>query len=357
MANPHHRLYRTKFALLATTSMLVGLLLLAAAALAATYPRWEWLSDLPVNDLGLGLFATGLFGVLFEYVGRRDAENESIERIRNVIAEDLAAKPDGLVSMLSSDMRDRIIGNCLAMQLGEPGLAKDVYADLRSQVIRSPERRHDMTISVALTPWSKGPGTGPGSMFVATIHQEYRVTGAPPIMRFMCVSSLAEYRELRQDPTAGDVWYFEPIGDLTASSPETYELLQFNVNGTARPLRRTKRADSQVYTVSIGEHDAEVVVSYTYRVLVQRNSHTIALGISRPTKALKIALWYGNCGIRYVYPLDFVAAAQPSRVTETPANEPTPSIELAFDGWIFPKAGVAFVWVLADEMADLRRKA
>ena len=35
-----------------------------------------------------------------------------------------------------------------------------------------------------------------------------------------------------------------------------------------------------------------------------------------------------------------------------PPSEPTPSIALRFDGWILPKAGVAFVWVLEDEVVD-----
>jgi hypothetical protein len=33
------------------------------------------------------------------------------------------------------------------------------------------------------------------------------------------------------------------------------------------------------------------------------------------------------------------------------ATAPTPSIALRFDGWMLPKAGVAFVWVLEREIA------
>jgi hypothetical protein len=43
-----------------------------------------WLRSWPVNEVGLGLFTTGLFGVLFRYVGQRDAEEEQIQRIRHV---------------------------------------------------------------------------------------------------------------------------------------------------------------------------------------------------------------------------------------------------------------------------------
>jgi hypothetical protein len=54
-------------------------------------------------------------------------------------------------------------------------LAHDLYTDLREQLIRSPERRYDMEMSVALAPWAEEPVEGKGAMFVATIRTEYLV--------------------------------------------------------------------------------------------------------------------------------------------------------------------------------------
>ena len=156
-SSPLQRVYRTKFALLAVVSTFVGVTLIALAHWAAVNPSGAWLRSWPVNEIGLGLFSTGLFGVLFHYVGRRDAEEEQLGRIRHVIADDLAARPDGLVTLVSSETRDRIVENCLQIQLGDRALAHDLYADLREQLIRSPERRYDMEMSVALAPWAGGP--------------------------------------------------------------------------------------------------------------------------------------------------------------------------------------------------------
>lgn len=47
--------------------------------------------------------------------------------------------------------------------------------------------------------------------------------------------------------------------------------------------------------------------------------------------------------------------AADSPASRLPASGPTPSIALRFDGWILPKAGVAFVWVLDSEMAPPSR--
>src|SRR5689334_3826273 len=123
MTSPLQRLYKTKFTLLAVVSTFLGVGLIFLARWAETGSEGAWLRTWPVNDIGLGLFTTGLFGVLFQYIGARDAEADAIQRIREVITDDLAAKPDGLVALVSSETRDRIIQNCLGLQLGDPLLA------------------------------------------------------------------------------------------------------------------------------------------------------------------------------------------------------------------------------------------
>jgi hypothetical protein len=41
------------------------------------------------------------------------------------------------VTLVSSETRDRIVENCLQIQLGDQALARDLYADLREQLVRS----------------------------------------------------------------------------------------------------------------------------------------------------------------------------------------------------------------------------
>jgi hypothetical protein len=140
-STPLLRLYRAKFALVAVVSSLVGIALITLAHWAAVDNGGAWLRTWPVNEVGLGLFTAGLFGVLFHYVGQRDAEEEQIQRIRHVIADDLAVRPDGLVTMVSSETRNRIVENCLRLELGDAALAHDLYTDLRDQFAHAGERR------------------------------------------------------------------------------------------------------------------------------------------------------------------------------------------------------------------------
>lgn len=95
----------------------------------------------------------------------------------------------------------------------------------------------------------------------------------------------------------------------------------------------------------------EVTVSYTYRVLVQRHGHLLYLDIPRPAKGVRVQLDYTAAGIRRVNVLDYFASLEMARVEHSPSAAPAKTVDVSFDGQVFPRAGVAFVWVLDDELA------
>lgn len=370
MASPLQRLYRTKLQFLATVCTVAGIGLLLLTRWVEQLPGWEWLRGLPIIDISSALFTAGLIVIVFEYIDREDGEIRAVQRLRRVLGEQAPAmrdavidgfafKPDDLARVASADTLDRIARNSLAIQLGDRALAEEVYGDVRQQVISATERWHDLHVSVSLSPWEQGPAVGSGSMFVATVRCEYEVIPGSPVMRFACVSDLAEYRELLRDPSMTAVWYFEPVGGLNGASSEAFELVQFAVDGQVRPIRRTARAGTQIYTVSLGKQAASssrpVKLAYTYRTLVQQNGHLLYVDIAKPTRGLKVELSYGSCGIRYVNVLDMIASSTQSRVVRTPESVPTPSVAVGFDGWVFPRSGVVFVWVLEVELASGRK--
>lgn len=83
---------------------------------------------------------------------------------------------------------------------------------------------------------------------------------------------------------------------------------------------------------------------------MQQHGHLLYLDVGQATKGFYAQLSYSDCGIRHLNVLDYIAGAQASRITQLPATDPTPSVEISFDGWVFPKGGVAFTWVLEREI-------
>lgn len=366
MRDPLHRLYKTKLTLLSVILTVLGVALLVIARWAVDGPAGQWIADLPTADVGSALFTTGLIAITLTYIDQRDADERASQRLRKVLADEAPAirdavvdgfafSPEALTSVASPQTLDRIVENCLAIRLRDRTLAGELYADLRQQLLRAPDRHYDMHVSVSLTRWSDGPASGPGAMFVATVRREYRVKAGTAVMRFACVSDLDEYRELVRDPSTTEVWYFEPVAGLDASSKKAFELLSFTLDGEPQPLRHSRRTGSQTFTVnataeSPRNHTTDVHVSYTYRVLVQQHGHLLYLDFGRPCKGLTAELWYGNCGIAYVNQLDFITGAQATRVSRSPEEAGTPSIAVSYDGWVLPKSGLAFVWVLESEL-------
>jgi hypothetical protein len=359
MLSPLQRLYKTKLALLAVILTVVGVLFLVLAHWVSGHLHGSWITNVPISDVGSALFTTGLIAIFFTYIDQVDADERANQRLRQVIkaeapairdavVEGFAFAPGSLTAVASPETLDKVIENSLSIRLGDAELAHDAYTDLREQVVRAPERWRDAQVFVALAQSSHK------NLFVATIRAEYHVVPQMSVLRFACVSDLGEYRELLQDPSSTAAWYFEPVAGLDGASPEAFELLEFTLDGRPHSARRTARATSQVYSVTLPEGQVaagqEIAVSYTYRVLVQRHGHLLHLDVTRPTKGFKATLSYGDCGIRYVNVLDYVAGVKQPRITRLVASDPTPSVEVAYDGWIFPKGGVAFVWVLDEEV-------
>lgn len=366
MANPLDQLYKTKLQLLAVLLGVVGMALIVWGYwLPANKSGSEVLAAVAVN-VGFAFLTTALVSFVFEYLDRRYGEQRAKQglreavraeapAIRDAVLDSLAFNAKTLKGVTSDEQLDHIATNALALRLDDEELAHELYTDLRDQVLTAPERWRDVNVAVTLSPWTNGPAAGKGSMFVATIRWEYRVKPAGSTMRFASVADESEYRELLRDPGTTSVWYFDSSGGLDAAHPEVFELAAFTIDGKQRKIRRTGRAGAQVYAVSLGSEvgaDQEVTVAYTYRGLVQRHGHLLYLDLPRPAKGLHVQLDYGHAGIRWMNTQDYFASSRTPRVEQASTTKDAQVVNIGFDGWVLPRAGVNFVWVLEEEFAS-----
>ncbi|MDX8029394.1 hypothetical protein SK803_04190 [Lentzea sp. BCCO 10_0856] len=360
------QLYETKAQLIAVLSTVIGIGLLM---LNKWPPAVEWLLafplPIPLGELGAGFFGFGVLGIYFQILDRAAGDRRLDKLISKAIRHEapafsgavidsLAFKPETLETIAASDdLLDRVAANALALRLKDKELAQDLYTDVRDQVINAAERWRDVDVSVSLRPWAGGPVSGPGSMFAATVRWEYKVRSASPTLRFACVAGEREYREMLHDPANTAVWHFDLSGGLAAEDPDVFELVSLLVDGKEREIQRTSRDGAQVYTASLGEKvppDQEVTLSYTYRALVQRHGHELYLDVPRPAKGLHVQLDYASAGIRRMNTIDYISSSQRPRVEHSRRTDDAKTVNISFDGWTLPRAGVAFVWVLNDEL-------
>ena len=75
----------------------------------------------------------------------------------------------------------------------------------------------------------------------------------------------------------------------------------------------------------------------------------VHLDIDRPTKGLDVELTYDPQQIGQMRVLDFASIGEGGRTSQ---ESGTPTLRYRYDGWLFPRAGLVFVWTLPDEQND-----
>lgn len=365
MARPddQHQVLRLKTTLVALVSFGVGVALLTVARSIAEVPAWAWLSFWPLGELGGILVGAGVLGIVWEYFDGKDREARDDARVRRLlkeaapdfrdaVVEGFAVDGEDLRRVATPELLDDIAGNVLALRLGNRAFATEVYADIRDQAIRAPERWHDVDVSIRLSSIDERSTIG-APRFVATVTWSYTVAPSHATQRFACVSDKDEYHDLISDIPSTTTWFMTPRPGFDASQRDAFELVDYTVNGEHRSIRRTARKTGQTYSVRIGDDYVQdgkpVQITYVYRTITPQNGHLLYFDIEQPTKNIKIEFNYSAVDIAHVSVLDLVASSKRSRVLRTPDSVPGKRITVDFDGWVFPRTGFGFVWTLESE--------
>lgn len=349
MRDPLQRLYETKLTLLAFLFTSLGLGLLFFGHWIKSEPHWQLIANWPILDIGTGLFTTGLLSVALQYFDAQDSEDRATARLQKVLASaapairdavinSFAFDPNDLARVATPETLDKIVTNGLALRLGDTDFASEIYADVRNQAISSPERLHDARIAIRFTqPAEAERGRLPG-LLVTTVRWEFLIRPVYATRRFVTVSNLEEFREADADEVATSVWLLPTGKDIDAGERSFFELVDFTVDGKPRPIRRTSKQGSQIYTVAMPKEAIEanepVRVAYTYRTVTAVDRHVLRLRVDQPTRGLSIEFDYSDTDIAGVDVLDFITSSERAMITETPASLPERQVTVAFDGWV-----------------------
>lgn len=360
-----HRLRRLKAALLAVSLTLAGILLMMLNAWLTPMQLgdWQWLHALPLGELGGTLFGAGLLSTFFEYTFRRDQERAVTERFRQTIRDEAPALRDAVIEAFRFDhqdvahiatpaLLDDLARTSLGLRFGDPAFGREVYADIRHQAMAAEERWYDARVDATLG-IPRGRSSAPTPFFDLRVRWEYTVTPRHRFRKFAVVSDRQRYDQLVAERGETSVWYRRPVPGLAVSDPEVFALEQFTVNGTPVPFTRQVDEVSQVYIVDLGEQviqqEQAVVISFSFRTRTLRSGHVVHLDIDRPTRGLDVELRYDPEQVGQMRILDFASIGEGGRLTQVPN---TPTLRYRYDGWLFPRAGMVFVWTLPDEQDD-----
>lgn len=361
--------YRLKVTVVALASILAGIGALALNTAIQQRPSLHWLAWLPVGEVGAVLLTTGLFGIVWDYFDGRDREQREDERIRRLLIESapamrdavvagFAVSPEDLARVATPELLDHIASNALALRLGDPTFAAEVYAEIRDQAIRARERWTDVDVKIRLSSIDERSTAG-APRFAVLVTWEYTVIPTSTIRRFACTSDRDEFHELVSDMPVTSTWFMTPRPGFVAREKQSFELLQFSVDGEDRPIRRSERKTGQTYTVSLGRDAAlegtPVRIRHTYRTVTAKSGHRLYIAIAQPAKDLSLSLDYTATDIAALSVNDLVSSSQKPRVSRLPHDASGNEVTIDVPGWLLPQAEVTFVWTLEHELPQSTR--
>jgi hypothetical protein len=367
------RLRKTKAFLLATSLTLAGVLLIMLNGWVSNLNLgvWNWLHALPIGELGGTLFGAGLLSTLFEYTFRKDQEEATVEQFRQIIHEQapamrdaviegFAIHPEDLKRVSNPYLLDDIAANVMALRLGDEQFAREIYTDIRDQAIRAAERWYDVEVRIRLSSALERSTIGT-PLFDVTVEWEYTTVPSSATRRFACVDNREEYTDLREDLPATSAWMMVPRPGMNASSKESYELLEFTVDGRPQTIRRATRKSGQTYTVHLDakSRTGEAVrLRQIFRTITPCWGHRLFFELPQPARNMALSLDYTNTDIAHMRVSDTVASARPVHVVRSPQEVADKVVKVSSDGWLMPKSGFAFTWTLEQELPrDQSREA
>lgn len=359
------RLRKTKAALLAVALTGSGVLVIIANSWLSQIDLGplNWLHALPLGELGGTLFGAGLLGTLFEYSFRKDQEAATVEQFRAIIHEQapamrdaviegFAIHPEDLKRVANPELLDDIAANVMSLRLGDDQFAREIYTEIRDQAIRAVERWHDVEVRIRLSDASERSATGI-PLFDVVVEWDYTTVPAGTVRRFACVSDRKEYNDLLLDIPSTSPWFMKARPDMDASSRDSYELLEFTVDGEQQSIRRTARKDGQMYTVHLNQsarNGEPVRIRQVFRTITPQWGHRLYFELPQPARNMSVTLDYTNTLIADMRVIESVATSRPTQLTRSPDSTPGKSISVEAIGWLLPKAGFTFTWTLDTEL-------
>jgi hypothetical protein len=362
------RIYRLKLLALGALLVLGGLVASIGADSLRANSSSHLLTAL-VQALSDVMVVTGGFGIAVDFFTGRDKDAADTDRTRAVLKElapdftdavlrGFAVQLDDLRRVATPELLDAIATNALALRLGDARFAAEIYADVRDQAIRAPERWYDVEVKIRLSaPADARPKDFP--RFDVVVEWEYTVTPSHPFQRFACVSDRDEFHELVSDVPATSTWFMTPRPGFDASQRESFALLEFSVDGEQRLIRRQVHKSGQIYSATIGEEVVQkkrpVRIRHIYKTITPQSGHRLFVEVAQPTRGVSLELDYSGTAISHLSVSDLVSSVRKTQISRMPKQVDAKVLSVDLPGWLLPKAGFTFVWTLGDEESPVPR--
>jgi hypothetical protein len=340
-------------ALLVVTLLTAGFAVAFFFSTASNSPNW--LKRVPWEGLtGAGLGVV-FIGFTYERIVRSEWEDYIREVLRNALSQET------FLLRQNDDALEGLIVSALGARLRDAALAKEWYESSIDPLQRLESRRHDYRCFIELE--SLPPSTGLAARNFYQAYVEIRYRGRLPKTSFSltAVPTTEAYESLVET----DDWEFiaiaEPAPPFLKLGRDLFDVEYVRVNRQALE-HKVLMQDGNV--VHLFRSDAlqklvgtEVDVEYKYKLKVQKFAHIYSHFLDIPTRNVEIDFDFASTEIRYVNVSPFFASSAKPEIRGYPNQARPHRISVEVPGWVIPRSGVLFAWILGSEDREDFRNA
>jgi hypothetical protein len=360
----HRRFYQDmlKMSLVALGLATVALFLAAGAA-RRSGPGWHWLTRVPFDALAETTLSVTLIGVIYEWLARREFEKAFEASVANalrdqgtevvaMLAQTLLTDRRTFAQAMSVEATDELVLAALDVRLGGREVAADSYQDMLRMFGTDVQRWSDYRIIISLSPVA-----GLKEYFDAYLEVEFDANVPHDEYLFGAVGDPAEYERMsdRHSRTSSwqEVWSSPATPDYPQPSEATFELEYVKVGGREWEVEMLDQAGMHGYRARLPVDAAAPAgghrIHYRFRARIATSPHVLALTLPYPTRNVEFDFSADGTDIYYVNTFDHLVGSGVPVVTRGPSEREPTTVRIEKAGWVLPRSGVVFGWILQGE--------
>jgi hypothetical protein len=349
-------LLKTKAGLAAIVCVLVGVVLLWIAKYSEDHWQSGLPSQVPWEGLGGAVLSSAFILGVFELWVRSEASTERDQATREAIQAELPGLRSSVLEALqvgnlaqhlplSEDELDRTIVGALTRRVNDPQLAAEVFDQVRSQIAEASEFWYDMRVVIGFEPFTTASGEASERLFRSVMKWRYEVRPGVHQLLFRVATSREEYKAAIRTGSVDFVWAVPPGLPQALNWQDAFGVSHVLVDD--QEFQVHVDTATQVITASPPAGFAprsHCVVEYEVWALMRLDGHVITFEVPRPCRNAWYSLNAGSVPISRVRALDFFSSTRRAAIVYTPSEDHPTGVVVEMKDWLFPKAGVIFVW-------------
>lgn len=328
--------------------------------------RWDWVKPLPLVALATTALSTGIIGVIYEWIIRRDAFEQlrgTISQLsraeRPVLAREVASTivtDDTILHhFIGTNNAERILMAALTAASGNTELADGVRRGVVDGALRADDYWENYRARIFVTDSHDliESDQSIDSFFNFVVGIRYEMKLRKSVFRFGATTSLDDLKVMMLDRAFDGSWLVAPSKPYESLDESLFSLQQIRVGGISLDLssrsdpgRLIFAAESSQLGTLVGQR---VEVEYRYRFKFDKRGHIFVVNVRVPTRRASYEFDFSDSSIVHMNVFDFLISGSTARVRQgLDASRPR-TVEVEASDWVFPGGGVAFSWVLQAE--------